>query len=107
MIEETISLVFKDALSLSFLINLAQIEGGVTLALFFTTFCSGMTTDDDVTVEDEAVVRGTVASVAVDKHVFDEVVVITDENVVTVVDAEDCGVAFPVVGLDVKLRRRI
>ena len=97
--EGTISFVFRDVLSLSFLINLAEINGGV----FFTTFCSQTTTDEDVTVDDDAVVRGADTSVALVKHVFDGAEVITDDNVSPVVDTDDCKVAFVVVGFDDKL----
>ena len=98
--ERALSFVFKDVLSLSGLINLAEIDGVV---VFFTAFSSETETAVDTIFGDEAVAIEAFESV---RHGCVEFFVFSDDSMGAVVDTTDCTVDFDVTGFDVKLKTK-
>ena len=97
--EGTLSFVFKDVLSLSGLINLAEIDG-----VEVTAFCSETDTAEDTIFGDEAVAIEAFES---DRQGCVEFLVFSDDSMGAVVDTTDCTVDFDVTGLDVKLKTKL
>lgn len=99
--ERTLSFVFKDVLSLSGLINLAEIDG---VEVFVTAFCSEDETAVDTIFSDKAVAIEALES---DIHGCVEFLVFSDDSMGAVVDTTDCTVDFDVTGFDVKLKTKL
>ena len=95
------SFVFKDVLSLSGLINLAEIDG---VKVFVTAFCSETETAEDTIFGDEAVAIEAFESV---RHGCVECLVFSDESMGAAVDTTDCTGDFDVTGFDVKLKTKL